>query len=237
MLVTRSGPSSAIAISSILRSASATRSSPVSRRRIAATATEVPSASVPVIASSRARNAGGPLTLSISACVTDSKSATWSRAMTSIEGAMIGSAGARSSATSGSLTMSSTRPFICASPSGESASPRKRRVTTLTSPDSPKTSSISTSASATALPLGRVAAVSGGGSRNDPPAAITKVTMMRTISVIHGRAVTSRLTQASVLSIAYPASEKTRDLREVGGVATAAKPISTASSPAFSSRC
>ena len=205
-LVTRSGPSSPVASSLILRSASATRSSPVSRRRTDAIATGVPSVSVPVIASSAAISSGGPRMESMSAWVTDSKLLTWSRNMTRAEGATTGSVGARSSPTPGSLTMSSMRDAICDRPSGVSASPRKSSVETLTSPASPKRSLISVRASATALSLGRAADSSGGGRRRLVPAPRKMVIAKRTARVKYGRAVTSLLSQPIVLFMPYPAS-------------------------------
>ena len=78
------------------------------------------------------------------------------------------------------------------------ASPRKRRVTTLTSPVSPKSSSISVRASATALPFGSVAAISGGGARSVDPAPSRTVAMRSTASVMYGRAVISRLSTPSM---------------------------------------
>ena len=90
--------------------------------------------------------------------------------MTSPEGAIIGLTGASNSPTLGSVAISLIREFICERPAGVRASPRKSSVTTLASPESRKSSSISCKASATALPWGSVAAVSGGGAPGDPRA-------------------------------------------------------------------
>ena len=130
--------------------------------------------------------------------------------MTSDDGATTGFAGVRSSPTPGSLTMSWMRDAICPSPSGVMASPRNRSVATLTSPESPKSSSIWIKASATALPFGSVAAISGGGARSVPPAPSTRVTMRSTTRVIHGRTVITRLSQLSMLYIAHLESEESK---------------------------
>ena len=202
ILLTCNGPSSSDARSRILRSASSIRSSPVSRKRMMAIATGVPSVSVPVIASIASRISGGPRAESMSDCVTDSKPSTWRRSLSSNEGATTGSVGASKSPTLGSLTTSRTRASICVSPSGVSASPRKRSVTTLASPASPKRSSSSTKASATAFPWGRVAFVSGGGARRVVPAPSATVMMTRMRRVTYGRAVTSRLSLSSIVLMA-----------------------------------
>ncbi len=77
MLLTRSGSWLPAASSLIVRSASSTRSSDVSTRRMPAVAMGVPSESVPVITARRSPMPGAPRTASICACVTDSKSSTW----------------------------------------------------------------------------------------------------------------------------------------------------------------
>ena len=77
------------------------RSSPVSRRRIVAMATDVPSVSVPVSALNAAISSGGPLMASMSDCATDPRPSTWSMASASDEGAMTGLSGASSPPTSG----------------------------------------------------------------------------------------------------------------------------------------
>ena len=200
-LLTRSGPSSASASSLILRSAATTLSSPVSVRRMLAMATGVPSLSVPVIAARAPWICGALRTESICAWVTDSKSSAWSAAATRDEGATTALAGASSPLTAGSATTASTRASIWERPPGVSASPRKRSVATLKSPESPKSSSISLTASATAWPGGRNAtsAPSVGGARRVAPAPSTTVTTRRTAIVTYGRAVTSRLNQPSML--------------------------------------
>ena len=196
-LLASSGPSAAAASSLIVRSAPATRSSPVSSRRMLAIATRVPSVSVPVIAARAGWISGSIRTVSICACVTDSKPSTPSRNLTSDEGAMTGSAGARSSRTPGSLTMSLRRTSIWESPAGVSASPRNTSVTALISPWSPKSSLISSIASAMGLLSGSVSAVVGGGARNTAPAPSATVMMKTTRSVIQGRTVTSQLSLPS----------------------------------------
>ena len=166
-----------------------------------AIATGVPSASVPVIAASAPAISGAaPRAESMSACVTAAKLSTGSRALSSNEGATIGSPGASSSPTPGSLTMPSIRASIWASPSGVSASPRKISVATMTSLESPKRSSISLIASATAFPVGRNARAvpSTTGARRPAPAASTTVTTTRTAIVSHGRTVTSQLSRGSI---------------------------------------
>ena len=162
-LLARSGPSDAAASSLIVRSAPATRSSPVPSRRMLAIAIRVPSASIPVNAARTGWTSGSTRTASICACVTDSKPSTPSTNLISEAGAMTGSAGARSSCTPGSLTTSLRRASIWERPVGVSASPRNRSVTALISPWSPKSSLVSSIASATALPSGSVSAVSGDG--------------------------------------------------------------------------
>ena len=132
-LVTRSGPSAASARSSIRRSMSRTRSSPVSSRRMLAIPTGVPSVSLPVRALSAAPISGRPRTESISACAIDERSSVPSTNPTSELGATIGSDGARSGATPGSARMSSRRASIWESPPGVSTSPRKTSVTVFTS--------------------------------------------------------------------------------------------------------
>ena len=204
MLLTRSGPSSAIASSLILCSAATTRSSPVSCRRMLPNATGVPSASVPVIVESVSPIPGMLRAASICSCVTPSRLAAWSPALTSNEGAKNGAVGASIPATSGSPAIRAMRASIWASPPGVSASPRKRSVTTLTSPESPKSSSISAIALATSLSLGSVPSVSSGGSRRFDPMAIRTVRMRRTSSVSHGRTVTSQLSHPSMLCMATP---------------------------------
>ena len=200
-LLTRDAPSSPAASSLILRSASSTRSSPVSRRRTMAIATSVPSVSVPVISASASPTPGTLRAESICSCVTDSKLSTWSTAPISDDGATTGSPGANSATTPGSWTISSNRLSIWERPPGVSASPRKRSVTTITSPESPNRSSISCVASAMGWPGGRKAtlAPSVGGRRCAVPITITTVTMRRTRRVSHGRTVTSRLSLPSML--------------------------------------
>ena len=66
-LLTRSGPSESSARSFTARSASAMRSSPVSRRRMVETVTEVPSVSSPDIAANAPASSGTALIASISA--------------------------------------------------------------------------------------------------------------------------------------------------------------------------
>ena len=151
---------------------------------------------------------GAPRAASICACVTDSKPSTWRAACMSCAGETTALAGTSNSPTSGAPTIVSSREAICASPSGVSASPRKSNVATRTSPASPKSSSISTRAWATALPRGSVPSVSGGGSRSPDPAASSTVTTRSTASVVHGRAVTSRLSAPSALSMTRPASPR-----------------------------
>ena len=77
-VLTRSGPSSATANSSIRSSAVAGRSSPVSRKRKVEMATWVPSSSVPVIASRTARISGAALAWSIASWGTPPRSSTCS---------------------------------------------------------------------------------------------------------------------------------------------------------------
>ena len=139
---------------------------------------------------------------SICACVTESKSVTWSRGFISNVGAVIASTGGRSSPTPGSLTMRPSKPSIWASPSGVSTSPRKTSVTTTTL-ESPKRVSISSNALATPLSRGRKASFSATGARFASPAANTSVTIAMTTSVTHGRTVTSQLSQLSALLIAH----------------------------------
>ena len=184
-LLTRSGPSSAAASSLILRSASSILSSPVSVRRMLATATWVPSASAPVIAARAACISGAPRAASICAWVSDPKSSTCSAAPTRNEGAATGFAGASSPPTPGSPATASSRASIWARPAGVIASPRKTRVTTRTSPAALKVSLISRVAAATGCPGGRNAtsAPSVGGSRSVAPAARTTVMAARTSSV------------------------------------------------------
>ena len=179
------------------------RSSPVSRRRMVPTAIGIPFPSFPVMASSASPISGTLRTKSISACMTDPRPSTWSTALTSNEGAMTGSIGVSSGPTLGSPTMSLIRASICESPSGVSASPRKRSVATLAAPESPKCSSISARTLATALPSGRVAAVSGGCARRVVPAPSTTVMIRRTRIVNHGRTVTCCRSQPSALLIVY----------------------------------
>ena len=81
-------------------------------------------------------------------------------ACTSIDGPKIGSTGDSMPETCGSLAIWPRRPDIWESPAGVNASPRKSSVTTLTSPDSPKLSSIAVSALVIELPLGSASAVS-----------------------------------------------------------------------------
>ena len=170
-LLTRSGPSSAAASSLILRSASWTLSSPVSISRMLAIATGVPSVSVPVIAARAAWSSGALRTPSICAWVTEPKSSVCRAAPIRAEGATKGLAGASSSLTLGSPMTAPVRAAIWESPPGVSASPRKRRVTMLTSPDSLKSSAISPVALATGCPGGRKAtsAPSVGGARSVEP--------------------------------------------------------------------
>ena len=185
MLLTLSGPSCPTASSWIVRSASGRRSSPVSRRRMVAMAMGVPSVSVPVIAASAPPISGMPVAASISACVIDATPSAWSAAWTMNDGATTASPGASSAATSGSPRMSPSRASIWASPSGVRVSPRKRSVTTLTSPVSSNRSSICRVASATAFPGGRNAraAPSITSARRPVPAASTTVTASRTAIV------------------------------------------------------
>ena len=193
-LLTRRGPAEPVANSSILLSTSWTLVSPVSVRRMLAMVMVVPSVSLPPMAA-RAPSISGTLRReSISAWVADAASTPPRASITNV-GAMIGSAGASSSATPGLARMLSRRASIWASPPGVSASPRNTSVTTLTSPDSPKNSSSSSTAVAMALPGGRNAteAPSTGGRRRVAPAASMTVTSSRTMIVMYGRAVTSRL--------------------------------------------
>ena len=197
-LLTRRGPAEPVANSSIVLSTSWTLVSPVSVRRMLAMVMVVPSVSLPPIAASAPPISGTPRRESISVWVADAASTPPRASITSV-GAMIGSAGASSSATPGLARMLSRRASICASPPGVSASPRNTSVTTLTSPDSPKNSSSSSTAVAMALPGGRNAteAPSTGGRRRVAPAASTTVTSRRTMMVMYGRAVTSRLNRSS----------------------------------------
>ena len=161
-------------------------------------ATGVPSVSFPVRAESAPPISGMLRTESISAWVTDAASIPPAASISS-EGAMIGSAGTSRWATPGSLPMPSKRASIWASPPGVSASPRKTRVTTLASLDSPKNSSSSNSAARMALSGGRnsTSVPSVGGARRVDPAASTTVRRMSTRIVMTGRAVTSRLNLSS----------------------------------------
>ena len=201
MLLTRSGPTLPIASSLILRSAFTTRSSPVSCRRMLPTATGVPSASVPAMTASVSPTPGTLCAESICSCVTPSKLPACSAPLTINEGAKSASVSARMSATSGSAAIPVSRASIWESPAGVSASPRKRSVTTLTSPESSNSSSISAIARATSLSLGSVPSVSSVGSRRFHPMPIRTVTAKRRRRVSHGRAVTSRLTHSSMLCI------------------------------------
>ena len=202
MVLACSVPSLARASSWIFRSASLMRSSPVSRRRTVATVINVPSLSFPVNASSPSWSCGGTGAASISACETDSKLSTCKRSLYSSEGPMRASLGVSSGFTAGSSAMSMSKASICERPAGVIPSPRKRTVVTRASPESEKSLSISSSASATALPCGSVSAVSGGGARRSAPAPSATVMTRSTRIVTHGRAVTSRLSQSSTLLIA-----------------------------------
>ena len=208
-LRTLSGPSAASARSLIASCASSTASSRVSRRRMVATVTGVPSVSIPVVMSSAVRagwSSGVARTcssaVSICDCVTVSKSATRRRGFISNVGAATASTDGRSSPTPGLLTMRPSKPSIWASPSGVNASPRKTSVTTTTS-ESPKRVSISSNALATPLSRGRKASFSATGARCATPAANTSVTIEMTASVTHGRTVTSQLSQSSTLLMAH----------------------------------
>ena len=197
MLLALRTPSEPSAITLIFRSASAIRSSPVSCNRITATDTGPPSISGPPMAASAPCISGTPRTASISACDTAPNPSAPSAALMTDDGATTESPGASSAAISGSLNISPISPSICERPAGVKASPRKMSVTTLTSPASPNTASISSSVSATALPSGSVASVEGGGARKDAPAPIATVTASNTASVTHGRAVTTKLNLSS----------------------------------------
>ena len=183
IVLTASGPSSCVASAWILLSASLMRSSPVSRSRMVAMVTCVPSVSVPVIASMAARICGEWTTESIWAWSTDSNPSTCSDPSMNSDGAATGLSGTTRPDKAASWSMSPIRESICERPDGVIASPRKRSVTTLASPESPKSSSSSSRASATALSSGRVDAVSGIGARLVAPAASRTVMMMRTSMV------------------------------------------------------
>ena len=206
-LLPASGPELSLTMSRIASSTSASPSSSSAvspspsasaRRRMAAIATVVPSASAPTSRPS------GSWTAAPSTCSWDSdaKSSVPSACANRNVGETTAPSRASSGCTRGSDVASVTALWIWARPAGVSAAPRKRSVAETVSCERPKRSSIVSLAMVTSLSSGRKTVLSACGASRVMPDPSAIVMASSASSVASGRTVTSQLSPSSTRVIA-----------------------------------